>query len=156
MVSSPVAGYELEIKAVCAKRLFSWPCEYSTFIGSALVKAATFSLCCLVPQLFLYRVLFTKLLPMSHWHWLGATQEVITWKQPQLPTITLLPWSHKPSCDRQVPVRGLNFDPLKTQMTESRVAELLRLLTLAGWTPCLQDCENLWREWKMLSAVRAD
>lgn len=75
------------------------------------------SLCCLDPPLSLYHVLFTVLSPMGHWLRLGALLEVTTWKQAPLSLLptpsTLLPWSHNPYCDKQVPVRGLNFDLLK-------------------------------------------
>lgn len=33
------------------------------------------------------------------------------------------PRSHNPSCDKRVPVRGLNFDPVEPPQTESRGAE---------------------------------
>ncbi len=102
-------------------------------------------------SLFLYHVLFNALSSMGQWLWLGAFLEVTTWKQALLPSplhptplFTLLPWSHNPSHDKvrsQWEVWTLTSQ--KTLETESRGAELLRLLTLVGWTPCLLGCEKL-------------
>lgn len=71
-----------------------------------------------------------------------------------LSILTLLPRSHNPSCDKPVPVRGLNFDLRKTTQDRKQgswaqeTADVGELNTLSA---------GLWeRNWEMLWAVGVD
>lgn len=128
---------------------FSLSYEYIPVLLSDFMKAATLLMCYLVP-LFIpcppQRALTHG--PVTLAGSLRGRDHLKT-SSASLPPPPYPPFL--PSCLGHTTPRMINrsqwevwtLTSQKTLETESRGAELLRLLTLVGWTPCLLGCEKL-------------